>query len=199
MSDVEAVAKPKALNRLERRYALLNEALAKAQISGGRMLEIGGRRHPTNEAFPQFDYVSMDISQTSPDVLVGDITKCPELEDKSFDVIVSFEVFEHISKPWLAAAEMMRLLRPGGLTVHTTVFSWRYHPVPKDYWRFTPSAMKVLFDGMTHIVGRFDDTERRRDLRGASNSKFRLEPDKLGGWRENWLVNYAGIKPSVHK
>lgn len=39
--------------------------------------------------------------------------------DDSFDVVVSIEVLEHLFEPHLAADEMLRVLRPGGVTIVT--------------------------------------------------------------------------------
>jgi len=181
----------KRQNRLMR---LAQKLMEDAGISNGRMLEIGGRQNPNAVFFPSMQHLNMDIAATGPDTVVGDITHCPEIESESFDFILSIDVFEHIDKPWLAARQIVRLLKPGGLTFHSTLFSWRYHACPEDYWRFTPSAMKLLFDGMQHVHAELDATERRRNITGTG--KNFIEPDPFGGWRENWRVNYTGIKPS---
>jgi len=164
-------------------------------LESGRILEVGGKDYPYRERFSGFDYTHLDIEKTAEDVLVGDITGCPHIPDASFDAIISVDVFEHIDRPWLAAEEIMRLLKPGGLTYHSTIFSWRYHPVPIDFWRFTPDALRFLFDALEHVDSGFDDLERRRNIFGMGSS--RIEPDAFGGWRENWRVFYAGRKPAA--
>jgi SAM-dependent methyltransferase len=40
--------------------------------------------------------------------------------DEQFDVVISQDVFEHVNRPDLAAAEIGRTLRPGGVHVFTT-------------------------------------------------------------------------------
>lgn len=126
------------------------------------------------------------------EVLRADLSDCPELASGSFDAIVSVNVLERVREPWLAAKEISRLLRPGGFTYHSTVFSWRYHPAPHDYWRFTPEALTVLFEDLELMRADFDTLERWRNLLGRG--AHRLEPDAFGGWRENWRVFYAGVK-----
>jgi SAM-dependent methyltransferase len=49
---------------------------------------------------------------------VEDDVTSSTLEPGSFDLIVSFEVLEHVSKPDDAFAAMARLLRPGGVLYH---------------------------------------------------------------------------------
>jgi SAM-dependent methyltransferase len=173
----------------------MKELVAASGKKAGRMLEIGGRANPYREWFPDFDYVCLDLDETGPGVVRGDITNCPQIESGSFDVIISVDVFEHIREPWLAAPEIVRLLRPGGFTYHSTLFSWRYHPCPVDYWRYTPAALSFLFKDLDVVGADFDTVERRRNLIGKG--KHRMTPDAFGGWRENWRVFYAGVKPQT--
>lgn len=183
--------------RAERILQIAHKALADAGVSGGPMLEIGGRANPRDADFPAFEYSALDLKKqpgSRVPVTVADITNCPHIPDNSYDFVLSIDVFEHIDKPWLAAAEITRILRPGGVTMHSTLFSWRYHPCPIDYWRFSPQGLKSLFPGLKCVHADFDYTERRRNIIGRN--KNRIEPDEIGGWRENVRVNYAGVKKS---
>ncbi len=186
----------RATPRWDRVREMTETALADGKVTGGHMLEIGGRRNPRNKDFPSFDYHALDLEDApgaDVDVMAGDITNCPHIPDESFDFIFSFDVFEHIDKPWLAASEIIRLLKPGGVTVHSTLFAWRYHPCPIDYWRYTAPGLASLFDGLDTLCSEFDYTERRRDIRGQGGNA--VKPDAFGGWRENVRVHYAGQKP----
>lgn len=185
----------KGPRRWERVSQLAHDALDKTGVTEGRMLEIGGRENPRNKDFPQFDYTALDLEGAPTGgitVQAGDITKCPHIPDESFDFIFSLDVFEHIDKPWLAGTEIQRLLRPGGVTMHSTLFSWRYHPCPIDYWRYSAEGLRSLFPDLICLHADFDMTERRRDIRGKDGNA--LKPDALGGWRENVRVNYIGLK-----
>ncbi len=184
--------------RNERINRHLRAALADAGLASGRVLEVGARAHPRLDVFAatHWTYEVLDIEDGSCDVpvVVGDITDCGELASESYDVIVSVDVFEHINRPWLAAAEIARLLRPGGLSYTSTLFAWRYHPVPIDYWRFTPDCLDFLFSDLTRVDSGFDTTERRRDIRGRGR-RDQVPVDALGGFRENWRVFHVGRKP----
>lgn len=169
--------------------------IARAGLTGGRVLEIGGRERPRKRLFPgdRWTYANLDL-EAGPDTVVADITGCPELPDNSFDLIVSVDVFEHLNRPWLAAAEISRLLRPGGLAYTSTLFAWRYHPCPIDFWRFTPEALGFLFAELDVLDQGWDLVERRRDMR----KKAKADPmplDEFGGWRENVRVYHAGVRP----
>ncbi len=173
----------------------IEKFFAESGLRGGKILEIGGRGNPYRERFSQFDYTNLDIEETGEGVVLGDITDCPHLPDGSYDAIISVDVFEHINRPWLASREICRLLKPGGVTYHSTLFSWRYHPCPIDYWRFSPDALRFLFSDIDHVASGFDDLERRRNIRGTGGTK--IKSDAFGGWRENWRVYYCGRKPNA--
>jgi SAM-dependent methyltransferase len=202
--DPELVRQQKARERLETKYQAfpprterigqhIKTMLGNSGVTGGRILEIGGRANPYRDYFPGFEYLCLDLQEyPEEDVVQGDITNCPQIPAGSFDAIISVDVFEHIREPWLAAPEITRLLRPGGFTYHSTLFSWRYHPCPVDYWRYTPEALMFLFKDLRVMRAEFDTVERRRNLIGKG--KHRVDPDAFGGWRENWRVFYAGVK-----
>ncbi len=172
----------------------LSGLINRAGLTSGAVLEVGGRLHPRGHVFgPAFSYVNLDLTHSDERTVVGDITRCPEIPDASYDVVLSVDVFEHLDRPWLAAAEIIRILKPGGLAYTSTLFSWRYHPCPIDYWRYTPEALAFLFSGLIVLDNGFDLTERRRDIR----KKAKADPmalDALGGWRENVRVFHAGQK-----
>ena len=84
----------------------------------------------------------------------SDAQNLHSIPDSSFDLVFSHQVLEHIPKPWLAAAELVRVLRPGGLGVHTTCAANPRHGPPafNDYYRFLPDGLEQLFDGVETIV-----------------------------------------------
>lgn len=78
---------------------------------------------------------------------------CLEFPDRSFDFVLSDQVLEHVEgDPQQAIDESWRVLRPGGIAVHTTCFINPIHPVPKDYWRFTPDALRLLGKKFSRVI-----------------------------------------------
>ena len=71
-----------------------------------------------------------------------------QFNDCSFDIVFSHQVLEHIPKPWIAAKEMNRVLKSGGIGIHTScAFNPRHgYPAFKDYYRFLPDGLVQLFD-----------------------------------------------------
>jgi hypothetical protein len=64
-----------------------------------------------------------------------------------FDGIISCSTFEHVKYPWLAALEIGKVLRIGGMVFVQTHQTFPVHNYPNDYWRFTKSALAALFNG----------------------------------------------------
>jgi SAM-dependent methyltransferase len=69
------------------------------------------------------------------------------VEDRAFDTVLCTEVLEHIPDPAAFLARAGRCLRHGGRLVLTVPFAARWHFIPYDYWRFTPSGLRQLLVG----------------------------------------------------
>ncbi|WP_287740069.1 class I SAM-dependent methyltransferase [Diaphorobacter sp.] len=68
-----------------------------------------------------------------------------QFADESFDFVLSDQVLEHVAgDPQRAIDECHRVLKPGGIAIHTTCFINPVHGAPSDYWRFTPAALELL-------------------------------------------------------
>jgi SAM-dependent methyltransferase len=73
--------------------------------------------------------------------------------DESFDYVVSDQVLEHIEgPPQRVIDESFRVLKPGGLAIHTTCFINPIHRDPNDFWRFTPDGLALLGRPFSRIV-----------------------------------------------
>ncbi len=67
--------------------------------------------------------------------------------DAMADVVLSTETLEHVPDARVYLAQAFRCLRPGGRLILTVPFAARWHFIPHDYWRFTPSGLRrVLSD-----------------------------------------------------
>jgi hypothetical protein len=169
----------------------------------GRVLEIGGHRlaQCAVNLFPQprFDYHDLNLEASDiPNTIIADITDCRDtIPDESFDIVMSSDVFEHIDRPWLAAAEIGRILKPGGLAITHTLFAWRNHPCPIDYWRYSPECLEFLFSNLECLEKGYDLSERRNDQPGFWPDGLDSVPvDHFGGWREHWSVYNVSRKGS---
>lgn len=67
-----------------------------------------------------------------------------QIDDSSFDTILSTQLLEHVSNPWLAMREFSRVLRPGGTLILSAPHLSMMHEAPNDYFRFTSYGFEVL-------------------------------------------------------
>ncbi|HMN42973.1 MAG TPA: class I SAM-dependent methyltransferase [Povalibacter sp.] len=80
------------------------------------------------------------------------ITSLP-FENDQFDIVTSDQVFEHVEgDPFTAMEESRRVLKPGGIAVHTTVFAFPVHGSPSDFWRYTPDALRLLCRKFSNVI-----------------------------------------------
>jgi SAM-dependent methyltransferase len=147
--------------------ALISHYVDQLDLSG-QVLEIGGRHLASCaiEEFPEARFAYHNLSREAGDIpqtIQADITNCRDtVADESFDVVVSCDVFEHLDRPWLAAAEIARILRPGGVVVTNTLFARHNHPGPVDYWSYVPESLEFLFGGLECLEKGYDQSEADR-------------------------------------
>lgn len=94
----------------------------------------------------RYDFKSYQ-STTFPDY---DVCAKP-LARNNFDLVIAEQVFEHVLRPDLAAANVYEMLRPGGVFVVTTPFLLKLHG-PVDISRWTEHGMRQLLENAGFMV-----------------------------------------------
>lgn len=72
--------------------------------------------------------------------------------DEKFDALICTEVLEHVENYQKLINEMHRVLKPNGTAIITIPWSARYHYVPYDFYRYTPSSLKKMFGAFKEIA-----------------------------------------------
>lgn len=122
-----------------------------ANARGGRLLQIGSRTPKGVEAMPprrllRGRVIGLDIHPGLNVDLVGDAHGLSRfLRERSVDAVMSASVLEHLQAPWLLAAEINRVLKPGGLAYHEAPGAWPAHAQPNDFWRISAEGLRALF------------------------------------------------------
>ena len=118
----------------------------------GSLLDVGcgdsPYRHLINET--RCKYTGIDISDAEKfdyqksDIVHFDGRNIP-FEDDCFDSILCTEVLEHVQDYQCLIDEMFRVLKPGGQVFVSIPWSARTHYIPYDFYRYTPSQLKIMF------------------------------------------------------
>ena len=66
-------------------------------------------------------------------------------EDGKFEGVICTEVLEHVYNHQKLINEMFRVMKPNGTGIITIPWSARYHYIPYDYFRYTPSSLEKMF------------------------------------------------------
>jgi SAM-dependent methyltransferase len=115
-------------------------------IHGLRVIEFGGSNGIVPKLMPHVaDY---QVAPNYPGVDLHDLSMYAR---GYFDIVVVDNVLEHLSDPRKAIDEIHAILRGGGMCICLTPFLIRIHGYPDDYWRFTESGLRRLFDQFSHI------------------------------------------------
>ena len=117
---------------------------------------------------PPCEFVGLDIAPgRHVDLIPADPYQWAELDSESFDVVVSNQTFEHIPFFWVSAAEIARVLRPGGLVCVVAPSSGYPHRFPLDCWRFYPDSWPAIcaYVGLD-LLESFREKPARRSIPG---------------------------------
>jgi ubiquinone/menaquinone biosynthesis C-methylase UbiE len=117
-----------------------------AATPSSSVLEIGGG----DRRYGRANYVNLEFTRFELADVHADGHGLP-FADSSFDMVVSQAVFEHIRQPFDAAAEALRVTKPGGLVVTEVAFLQPVHAVPHHYFNMTVAGVRELFPGCEEV------------------------------------------------
>lgn len=119
---------------------------------GDDVLEIGSRLTNqdawwiVNRDLAQGRWTGIDMQEGPGVDQVVDIHNPPAEWAGRFSGVLCSEVLEHVARPWLALPKMREMMQPGGWLVVTTLTSFPIHGFPDDFYRYTPSGLKLLLE-----------------------------------------------------
>lgn len=93
---------------------------------------------------PGIRWVHSDVDLAYRPTIVADATGLPAPDD-TYDVVYAEQVLEHVVDIQGAARELQRVCKVGGVIVVGIPFVHPYHGAPYDFYRVTPSGLRVLF------------------------------------------------------
>lgn len=119
---------------------------------GDDVLEIGSRMTNkdawwiVNRDLAKGKWTGIDMQEGHGVDQVVDIHTPPTEWSGRFSGVLCSEVLEHVARPWLALPKIREIIHPGGWMVVTTLTSFPIHGFPDDYYRYTPSGLKLLLE-----------------------------------------------------
>ena len=117
-----------------------------ARYPEGKILDCGA-------GFRAIDYPNVINSEIvdypSTDVLA--VNEMLPFADNSFDAVFSLSVLEHVKDPFAAAAEIKRVLKPGGILYAVVPLLQPVHGYPNHFYNMTNEGLKNLFDDQLKI------------------------------------------------
>ncbi|MFZ4400517.1 MAG: class I SAM-dependent methyltransferase [Bacteroidales bacterium] len=136
-------------------YFNLKKELSKVE---GNVIDVGCGDSPYkhllggNAIYTGLDYnQSSEFNYKRTDVIYFDGNKFP-FANESFDFVLCTEVLEHIPEPYKFIDEVYRILKFGGKALITVPWSARYHYIPNDYFRYTPTTLHKLFCNFKEVI-----------------------------------------------
>jgi SAM-dependent methyltransferase len=139
-------------SRLSDRYQLLSkftrevESVLALVVSEGEPLtvvDVGCADKPYRPLLPPgCNYIGVDLPGNVHADLHIDQNGRIDLPDEFADLVLSFQVLEHVVDPAAYLSECVRVLRPDGWLILSTHGHWMYHPDPVDYWRWTAAGLR---------------------------------------------------------
>jgi len=108
----------------------------------GLILDVGAGYRPVYYSnvvnFEMMDYATTDV--------IGLAHRLP-FKDNAFDGVISIAVLEHVKDPFRCAAEIARVLKPGGWLKCCVPFLQPLHGYPHHYFNMTHEGLRTLFEG----------------------------------------------------
>lgn len=127
----------------------------------GTVVDVGCGARPYRSLFSnQVTYIGIDTADAkshfgyeAPEVRYFQGESWP-VADGSADFVLCTETMEHVPEPGRFLREAFRCLAPGGTLLLTVPFAARWHFIPHDYWRFTPSGLERLMTAAGFVQAR---------------------------------------------
>jgi SAM-dependent methyltransferase len=170
-------------------------------LEGQRVLDlgcfIGGRSLAWIDRYRLKELVGTDIDpvvlsgaaayaaeEAAPAAFAAAVGERLPFRDRSFDAVLSYDVFEHVQAPAQVLAECHRILRPGGRLF--AVFPSYWHPTEHHLGLVTRTPCLHWFFSGAELVRAYDATIADR---GAEAAWYRRRSAALASWERGHTLN----------
>ena len=117
----------------------------------GDLYDLGCGTRIYEDFFLKFSdrYIGIDWGASVHDLtadIVADLNKPLPVESNCADTVVCLSVLEHLCEPQTLLNEAYRIMKPGAVMVLQVPWQWWIHEAPYDFFRYTPYALKYMFE-----------------------------------------------------
>jgi SAM-dependent methyltransferase len=117
------------------------EKIASKVAAGGKVaIDLGCGSQPYRSIFDARGLIYRGADFGSTDILI-DAGGHVDAADRSADLVLSFQVLEHVRDVGQYLGEALRILRDDGWLILSTHGTWLYHPHPEDHRRWTRQGL----------------------------------------------------------
>src|SRR2546421_3325943 len=117
------------------------EKVASRVAEGGKVaIDLGCGSQPYRSIFDARGLVYRGADFGGGDILIDESGRV-EAADRSADLVLSFQVLEHVRDVGKYLGEALRILRDNGWLILSTHGTWLYHPHPEDHRRWTRQGL----------------------------------------------------------
>jgi SAM-dependent methyltransferase len=113
------------------------ERIASQVAAGGKVaIDLGCGSQPYRSIFDARGVIYRGADFGNAEILIHEDGRV-ETADRSADLVLSFQVLEHVQDVGKYLGEALRILRDNGWLILSTHGTWLYHPHPEDHRRWT--------------------------------------------------------------
>ncbi len=128
----------------------INSQIAEKFLYKGRVIDLGCGTAPYKETILKTadEYIGVDWEISLHDKanvdVIADLSERLPFDDNYADIVVSFQVMEHLPEPHFFLSECFRILKQNGRLLLTVPFMWHIHEEPHDFFRYTRYGLRHL-------------------------------------------------------
>lgn len=137
--------------RGESLYRVHLNAMIKEKVEiSGVAFDLGCGRHASYQRFLRAlqpaNLIKVDMSRRSSPNVLADLEGNLPFRDNCVDIVLLFNVLEHIYNAKGLIKEISRVLKKGGCLYLYVPFLGHIHAAPFDYHRYTPTSLKKMLN-----------------------------------------------------
>jgi SAM-dependent methyltransferase len=124
---------------------------------GARVLDVGAKQKKGTywKGAERLRLINLDLVPAPGLDLAADAHALP-LADASVDAVLCVSVLMYTRNPAVAVAEMLRVLKPGGVIYMNAPWVYRTAPDGDDLFRFSVAGLRILGNGFQEISAGFN-------------------------------------------